>query len=139
MSAKGTVAQSPSGRTAADDRALAYLRAQRRRRRRTIGLIFVVAAASLIYVNRARLRHLAVPVLNAAPRPAGAPPTRIVDKALGEATLITRVRSRVTGMVRDSDGTLFVATFDQGVYRVSPGAAPVEIEPPHPINSPVRT
>ncbi len=68
-----------------------------------------------------------MPVLDAVPRPPGAPATQIVERALGEARLVGKVRSRVTGIAFGSDGTLFVGTFDQGVYRLAAGAQPLEI------------
>jgi ligand-binding sensor domain-containing protein len=77
----------------------------------------LAGAVGLAALHRAKLRHLAVPVLAAAP----AAPPAVAPVAEGppcrEEELL-RAGRRVTALLRGSDGALWVGTFDDGLVRV---------------------
>jgi hypothetical protein len=87
--------------------------------------LLVAATAAAAVQRRDRLRHVALPVWDDPSLPASAP-VLPVAAALPATTLSERARlpSRITAIVAAADGTLFVATFDGGLFRCAPGAPP---------------
>ncbi len=85
--------------------------------------LLVIAGGAAAWRDRARLRHVAVPVLadpSVEPAPGVAPGT-LPPCAAQEAA---RAGRRITALLRGSDGALWIATFDDGIVRVEPGGVP---------------
>ncbi|MDB4967097.1 MAG: Vault protein inter-alpha-trypsin domain protein [Myxococcales bacterium] len=104
-----------------------------RRRRWTWPRLLVLAVATVVgfvvTVPTARLRYLALPVLHDPSVPSAAVPRAIADAPPSGATLVTRLPSRVSAVLPRSDGSVFIGTFDEGLFRFDParGGAPVAV------------
>ncbi len=79
-----------------------------------------VAALGALRAHPERIRRVAVPVLGdpSVPRPAGVAPQALPPCESKEKL---RVAGRVTAVLAGSDGTLWVGTFDAGLYRARLG------------------
>jgi ligand-binding sensor domain-containing protein len=96
-------------------------------RRLAIGAVLLLGLVGL-GADWQRLRHLAVPVWAAEPRPPAAPRRPILDGPERAVRALGRLPARVTALLRAHDGALYVGTFDQGVFRIgSGGAAPLGV------------
>jgi len=84
------------------------------------------AAGGLLWHEGPRARHLAVPVLSDPSLPPAATAT-LIELPACRALQRARVPGRVTALLQASDGALWIGTFDHGVYRAAPGAAPREV------------
>jgi hypothetical protein len=87
-------------------------------------LAAVLLAAGAAFRDRARARHLALPVLVDPSIPL-APATDLAPGPPCAAEEIARVGGRVTALLTASDGELWVGTFDGGVHRPVGGAGEV--------------
>ena len=91
-----------------------------------VAVLGAAALAAVGWHERARARHLAVPV---ATDPSLAPPPGVTLAELPpcRAEELARVGRRVAAVLASSDGALVVGTFDQGIVRIAPdgGAAAV--------------
>jgi hypothetical protein len=95
------------------------------------GLPTVAAAAALVLTllalaavawtsrERERVRHLAVPVLSDPSLPAS-PGADLAEVGGCAAAEVAQVDARVTALVEDGEGALWVGTFDAGVLRSTP-------------------
>lgn len=91
-------------------------------------LAVVGVAAMLAWPHRARLRHLAVPVLTDPSVPSATPPQPIAIGPAAGARRVATLPARITA-VATLDGALFLGTFDAGLFRFDPArdAAPVAV------------
>lgn len=100
-------------------------------RRLHVATVAAVAAAVLALAawhGRARVRHLAVPVL-ADPSAAPAPALPLAEGPPSAAAEVARAGARVTALLEAGDGELWIGTFDRGVLRGgAPGFPPVPVE-----------
>ncbi len=97
------------------------------RRRTALLALAGLAAASLgaaAWRDRARVRHLALPVLaDPSALPAAAVPLAEGPRWTGQE--VARVGARVTALLETADGELWIGTFDRGVLRAgAEGLAP---------------
>jgi len=92
----------------------------RRRRWRLAALAAAGAALVATALPTGRLRHLALPIMSD-PNVHAATPARTVDDAPVPATVTARVPGRVSAIL-PIDDALFVATFDEGLFRCVGGA-----------------
>jgi Ca-activated chloride channel family protein len=85
------------------------------------------SAAAVAWHERARARHLALPVASD-PSLAPAPGVALAELPPCRAEELARVGRRVAAVLGASDGALVVGTFDAGIVRIAPdgGAAAVE-------------
>jgi hypothetical protein len=83
--------------------------------------------AGALWTERARARHLAVPVLEDPSLPPQAPPIEPEARAGCTAVEVARAPSRVTALLPASDGALWVGTFDAGLLRGAPGEEPLGV------------
>lgn len=98
------------------------------RRRVLIGCIAASLAIVVTALPTGQLRHLAMPIVH---DPSTHPSMRCmtIDEDETRATERTRVPGRVSAILPRADGTLFIGTFDSGLYRFDPNRdrAPAEV------------
>jgi hypothetical protein len=82
-----------------------------------------MATATFVLAEGTRARHLAVPVLAATRTVRGAGEPLAPDGPPCAVRTLAELDGRVTAIARDIGGTLYVGTFDRGLYRVAPGEA----------------
>jgi hypothetical protein len=119
-------------------------------RRAVAGVAASLAAAVLLaggaaaWSARGRVRHLAVPVLVDPGLPA-APGVELGEEGGCDAAEVAQVGGRVTAILEDRDGALWIGTFDAGLFRaerppaVTPAVSPADPErgsPPPPVEVP---
>ncbi|HET8541294.1 MAG TPA: two-component regulator propeller domain-containing protein [Anaeromyxobacter sp.] len=96
-------------------------------RRRAVAAVALLAGASLAaaaWRERARARHLAVPVLSD-PSSAPDPGVPLAEGPPCAAEEVARAGARVTAVLEARDGELWIGTFDGGVLRAgAPGFPP---------------
>jgi hypothetical protein len=89
-----------------------------------VALLAVTSISAAAWRDRARVRHLAVPVL-ADPSTALAPGQPLADGPPCAVQEIARAGARVTAVLETREGELWIGTFDGGVLRAdAPGLAP---------------
>jgi ligand-binding sensor domain-containing protein len=82
-------------------------------------LVALVVLAGAAWRERERARHLAIPVLSDPSLPAG--PGAALGEAAGcTANEVAQAGARVTALVEDREGALWVGTFDAGLLRGTP-------------------
>ena len=75
-----------------------------------------LALAGAAWKHRGRARHLAIPVL-ADPSLAPQPGVELSEHAGCIASEVARVGARVTALLEDREGQLWIGTFDAGLFR----------------------
>jgi hypothetical protein len=94
-----------------------------------LGAALLVAAGAAAWRARERMRHLAVPVL-ADPTLPGEPGAEVGEVDGWEAAEVAQVGARVTALLEDGSGALWVGTFDGGLLRAEPAHPPTATSPP---------
>jgi ligand-binding sensor domain-containing protein len=102
------------------------MRVSVRRLAALLAAALLLAGGAAAWKARGRARHLAVPVL-ADPTLPVAPGVELADTGGCESREVTRVGGRVTALLEDRAGALWVGTFDGGLFRARPSEALEEI------------
>lgn len=90
------------------------------RRRIALALSAAAAVTAFTMAPRQRMRHLAVPVWSDPSAPAPPPRLAIAEGPAVRASLLATLPSRVSAILADGEGVVFVGTFDAGVFRFDP-------------------